>query len=61
MGGADDDPEYGAVEVYASWRADKAVDGVSGADAWDVCEHPVQHADLSNAGDEGRSHLDLEG
>lgn len=57
---ADDPPEDGAVEVHAGDGAGEAVDRVGGADVGDVGEHPVQDADLDDAGDEGGGDLDFE-
>lgn len=59
-GGADDAPEDGAVEVDAGERAGEAVAGVGGAEGGEVAEHPVEDADLRQAGDQGGQHLDLE-
>ena len=49
--GADDAPEYGAVEVHAGDGACEAVDCFGSADVGDVGEHPVENADLDDAGD----------
>lgn len=57
MGGADDTPEDGAVEVDARDGAVEAVDGGGGAEAGDVGEHPVEDSDLRQARDEGGEHL----
>lgn len=55
-----DAPEDGAVEVHACDGAGEAVDRFWRADVGDVREHPVQDADLDDAGDEGRGDLDFE-
>lgn len=60
LAGADDAPEDGAVEVHAGNGAGEAVDGLGGADAADVCKHPVEDADLGDGGDEGGDDLDEE-
>ena len=57
---ADDAPEDGAVEVHAGDGADEAVDCLGGAEVGDVGEHPVEDADLDDAGDEGGGDLDFE-
>ena len=57
---ADDAPEDAAVEVHAGDGACEAVDGFRGADVGDVGEHPIQDADLDEAGDEGGGDLDFE-
>lgn len=57
---SDDAPEDRAVEVDARNGACEAVEGVGGADALDVGEHPVQHADLRDGRDEGGDDLDEE-
>ena len=44
--GPDDAPEDAAVEMHASERTCEAVDCLWCADTGDVCEHPVQNADL---------------
>ena len=57
---ADDAPEDGAVEVHAGYGAGEAVDRFRGADAGDVGEHPVEDADLDEAGDERGGNLNFE-
>ena len=49
--GADYAPQYGAVEMHAGYGACEAVDCFGGADVGDVSEHPVEDADLDDAGD----------
>ena len=53
-------PEDGTVEVDAGYGACEAVDCFRSADVGDVGEHPVQDADLHDAGDEGGGYLDFE-
>lgn len=60
LAGPDDAPEDGAVEVDAGDGAGEAVDGLGGADAPDVGEHPVEDADLGDGGDERSGDLDGE-
>lgn len=58
--GADDAPEDAAVEVHAGDGAGEAVDGGGRAYAADVGEHPVEDADLGEAGGDGGGELDGE-
>ena len=57
---ADYAPEDGTVEVHAGYGTCEAVDCFGSAYFGDVCEHPIQDADLDDAGDEGGSYLDFE-
>ena len=57
---ADYAPEDTAIEVDAGYGACEAVDCLRGADVGDVGEHPVQDADLDDAGDEGGGYLHFE-
>ena len=57
---ADDAPEYGAVEMHAGYGACETVDCFGSADVGDVGEHPVEDADLDDAGDQGGDYLDFE-
>ena len=58
--GADYAPEYGAVEMHPCYGACEAVDCFGSADVGDVGEHPVEDADLDDAGDQGGDYLDFE-
>ena len=60
LAGADDAPQDGAVEVHAGDGAGKAVDGLRGADARHVLEHPVEDGNLGEGADDGGDHLDAE-
>ena len=46
--------------MNTSDRAGKTIDCVGRADIGDVSEHPIQDADLSDAGEEGGDQLDFE-
>lgn len=46
--------------MHAGDGAGEAVDGLGRADAFDVCKHPVEDADLGDGGDEGGDDLDEE-
>ena len=54
----DDAPQDASIEMHPCDRTVKAVDCLWCADAGNISEHPVQNSNLSDAGDEGRDHLD---
>ena len=57
---SDNTPEDAAVEVHACERTGEAVNCFRCADAGDIFKHPVQDADLGDAGDNRGDHLDFE-